>query len=129
MPGIFGKEVALKLFKWLYIAFLPLEIVGAIDRKDDTGREKAKTLSQWRQFVAQMSKPVSEDAPWWHHVISWRGLAAGTGLIDSVIVGNLIYTSVIIVFSPTIALTLAILFGVTLCVWLMPHFGFREIAS
>lgn len=91
----------------LYTAFLPLEIVGTIDGSNDPqgSTEYAKTMSQFRQFAAQRGS-------------SWAWMAAGTGLIDSWLVGSLVYHS-----SPV----LGVLVGLMLVGWLTRHYGWRQV--
>jgi len=106
-------------FTWLYAAFLPLEIAGAIDVHNDTGRERAKTLSQWRQYVAQLGK--ADTAGW----LSWKAVAGGSGLVDATLVMMLVRRN-LVGFGEAWSWTAAILVGTTLALWLVPHFGWRD---
>jgi len=101
-------------FRLLYTVFLPMEIIGALDISDDTGIERAKTLSQWRQFIAQLGKPEASG------FLSWGALAGGTGLIDATVVAWLVWD-----LHPLIS----IITGLMLALWLVPHFGWRQVVG
>ena len=107
----FRPEMADLYFRVLYTVFLPMEIIGAIDVSDDTGRQTAKTLSQFRQFVGQWGK---EGKPVW---LGWKALAGFTGLIDASILGWIVWD-----VNPLAG----VLMGLVLALWLVPHFGWRR---
>jgi len=111
--AVFGMDVAYYWFVALYSVFLPLEIVGAIDDrrwwKPGRTSERARTLSQFRQWVAQQGK----GSKW----LGWKALAGGTGLVDATIVGYLVSR-----VNPVIGVVI----GLTVALWLVPHFGWRE---
>ena len=92
----------------LYSVFLPLEIVGAVDLSNDpkNSTEYVKTMSQFRQFSAQMGS-------------AWAWMAAGSGLIDAWLLGSMIYRTE----SPV----LGVIAGIVLAGWLTRHFGWRQV--
>lgn len=121
---LFGGEFTIKWFLWLYVVFLPLELVGFWDLRNDKDPDKVrpKTLSQWRQWVAS-NHPKDNKQEW----LGWKGVAAGTGLIDACIVSYVLYTFTFsAVFGTVFGLVLSILVGLTIAAWLMPHFGWTE---
>jgi len=108
-------------YTWLYAVFLPMEVVGSIDLQDDHGSERAKTLSQWRQYVASMAKDGTKGP------LSWKGLAAGSGLVDALLASLVVHQNLEPLGGWSVVA--AGLVGISLALWLVPHYGWREIVS
>lgn len=120
VPPLFGGAFTLSWFTWLYAAFLPLELAGVYDLRDDKDPRRAKTLSQWRQYVAERAKPGT------HGALSWKGLAGGSGIFDGTMVGLIVLHNFIDVVGGPAAGAVGVIIGATMTVWLVPHFGWSE---
>lgn len=121
VPPVFGGTFTLTWFTWLYAAFLPLELIGAYDLSNDTDPRRAKTLSQWRQYVAERARPGT------HGALSWKGLAGGSGLFDGTMVGLIVGHNFTEVAGPMAAGALGVIAGATVAAWLIPHFGWSDL--
>lgn len=125
---LFGPEATALWFVALYSWFLPQEIIGAT-RKNQDGR--ARTMSEFRQWVAQQAKP---DRPGFlDDLTSWRGLAAGSGILDAAVMGMIVghyamqwsFPFVGALYAPVAGVVIGSMWGLTLALWLVPHFGWR----
>jgi hypothetical protein len=102
VPALF-----LPWYAFLYTAFLPLEIAGAVlNARHKDGR--ARTLSEIRQYL-----PVTQGRG--PEGVGWKAFGY-SGLIDAVIVGAIVYP-----LNPLGAAVVSSLLGL----WLIPHFGWR----
>lgn len=98
-------------FAVLYTVFLPVEVLGVVfnhAKRDEP--ETARTLSQFRQRVAQEGKSESRG-------VGWPALAGGSAAIDACVMTMLVST-----LHPVIGMVV----GFTVFLWLAPHFGWRE---
>jgi len=120
VPPVMGGAFTLAWYTWLYAAFLPLELAGAYDLRDDRDPRRAKTLSQWRQYVAERAKPGTKG------MLSWKGLAGGSGIFDGAMVGLIVQHNFTDVVGTSPALALGMIAGATVAAWLVPHFGWSE---
>lgn len=127
---LLGPDIAASWFVVLYCWFLPQEISGAIlNRRRMDGR--ARTLSECRQWFATQAKPdrpgVADD------LLSWRALAGGTGFIDAGVMGMIVghfamawsEPFVGAFNAPVVGTAVGAAWGLTLALWLVPHFGWR----
>lgn len=127
---LWGGAATAAWFTALYAAFLPLEISGVlVNRRHGDGR--ARTLSEWRQYVAAMApdRPgIADD------LLGWRGLAGATGILDAGVMGLIVgyhaqsWTAVFVGqdLAYPVGVAVGLAWGFALAVWLVPHFGWRE---
>ena len=128
---LWGTDALVATWYGIYAAFLPLEIVGAA-RNARQGDGRARTLSQWRQWLAE--RAPGDRPGWLDDVTSWRALAGGTGIYDALVSALLVGAAAVAAFSdvagPTVGAPAGVLVGVawglTVAAWLVPHFGWHR---
>jgi hypothetical protein len=103
VPWAFGLSVAVAYLAVLYMIFAVVEAVGFRINRTRQGPEVVRTLSQFRQWVAQQER--------WLMVIA-MGAGAGDAAAVCLVVSEL---------HPVIGMVL----GFTVAAALMPHYAFR----
>lgn len=111
---MFAGSFARWFFRIHYTIWAALEIPGAIQNYRKRGEDvnTCRTMSEFRQFIAQVGK-----GPW---PVGWKGLAAGSAFIDAGIVGWAVYD---------IHPWLGAATGTVLFLWLAAHFAYREVVG
>jgi len=118
-------------FTILYTVFLPAEIIGAWrNGRAPKGDTLARTLSEWRQWVAAESK---DNRPGFlDDITSWRGLAGFSGVLDALITALVVGVNAQQWLGPLVGdyaqgfgIAVGIVWGLAIGWWLVPHFGWR----